>query len=85
MPIYREMIERRIKGSLAQHEDYWYLCYDSDADSFYVEHQWDHMNPYKVSEPGSSGEARHDIETWSGPGSAKIEEAKQRLLEKANA
>jgi hypothetical protein len=85
MPVYKEMIDRRIKGSLAENEDYWYLCYDSDADAFYVEHQWDHMNPYKLTEKGDSGESRHDAETWTGAGHDKIEATKQKLLEKARA
>ena len=82
MPVYKEMIDRRINGSFAQNEDYWYLCYDSDADNFYVEHEWDHMNPYKLSDPGESGSSRHDADTWEGPGSDKIADARQRLLEK---
>jgi len=84
VPIYREEIAQRVKGSLAETEDFWTLCYDSDADRFYVEHYWSHMNPYKLGE-GDSGTATHDVDAWDGPGAGKIEDAKQRLLEQAGA
>ena len=85
MPIYREQIAKRIKGSLAEKEDFWTLCYDSDEQRFYVEHMWDHMNPYKLSEKGNSGTTVHDADAWTGEGAEKIPDAKQRLLKEAGA
>ncbi len=85
MPIYREQIAKRIKGSLAENEDFWTLCYDSDQQRFYVEHSWDYMNPYKLSEKGDRGTSNHDADTWTGEGAEKIPDAKQRLLKEASA
>lgn len=83
MPVHREQIAQRVKGSLAENEDFWTLCYDSDEKRFWVEHYWSHMNPYKLSEPGNHGTSTHDADTWAGEGREKIEDAKARLLEKA--
>jgi hypothetical protein len=83
MAIHREQIAQRVKGSLAENEDFWTLCYDADAQRFYVEHEWSHMNPYKLSDPGSHGTSQHDADAWTGAGAEKIDEAKRRLIEKA--
>ncbi len=79
----REQIAQRIKGSLAETEDFWTLCYDTDTGQFQVEHMWSHMNPYKIG-AGDNGTSMHDADAWTGEGSAKIPEAKARLLAKAN-
>ena len=86
MTVYREQIAQRIKGSLAEREDWWTLLYDSETGTFQVEHEWDHMNPYKLGEGDSSrGKSYHPAETWDGEGTSSIEAAKTRLLAKARA
>lgn len=75
-----------MKGSLAEREDFWTLCYDSEAAYFYVEHEWDHMNPYKLGAGESSrGTARVAADDGNGEGVHEIAAAKARLLEKARA
>lgn len=84
MAILTEQLVFRAKGSLNQTEDWWTLCYDTSADEYYVEHQWDHMDPYNLGKgKGSFGKERLSVEGYDGPGSEKLEEAKQRLIEKA--
>lgn len=84
MPILKEQIAKRVKGSLAEKEDWWYLCYDTDAGEFFIEHEWDHVNAYRVSERSSDTE-RHSVDGWNGPGSDKVQEARANLEERVRA
>lgn len=84
MTILTEQLEYTAKGSLNETEDWWTLCYDTDVNEFYVEHQWDHMDPYKLgNNSGSHGTSRLSADKYIGPGSHKLDEAKRKLLEKA--
>ena len=83
MTILSEEIAKRIKGTLNQTEDWWDLCYDTDAERFFVKHKWDHVALNTLSQ--DAGEEDHDADTWKGEGAANIPAAKQRLLEQANA
>lgn len=86
MPIFAEQLEFRAKGSLNQTEDWWTLCYDSDAKEFYIEHQWDHMDPYNIGKkPTNAGKSRISMENYIGVGAEKIAEAKRILIERASA
>jgi hypothetical protein len=86
MTILSEQLKFRARGSLNQTEDWWTLCYDTEAREFYIEHQWDHMDPYNIGKDhGSFGKNRLPVEGYDGPGSEKLEEAKRLLLEKAGA
>lgn len=82
MAILKEQIATRTKGSMAENEDWWYLCYDTDKSTFFVEHEWHHVkiNGLKVD----SGTSVHDANTWTGSGSENVEGAQKRLLERAN-
>ena len=83
MPILKEQIAKRVKGQLAENEDWWHLCYDTEADAFYIEHSWDYVNAYRVSQGHNSGTERHSVEGWQGPGSEKVDEARAKLKEGA--
>ncbi len=83
MAIFSEEIAKRIKGSLMEKEDWWRLCYDSETQRFYVEHEWSHTDAYRASKGSDEGTTEHDAETWSGPGAEKIGEARERLLNQA--
>ena len=86
MAVYKELLEKRTKGSLMEKEDWWYLCYDSDSQKFYVEHEWDYMNPYKIGAGDHrSGNTNHEADGWTGEGADKIEAAKTKLLERVAA
>ena len=78
MAVLREKIAQRIKGTLQQTEDWWYLCYDTDTKEFFVEHKWDHVALNNLSQNADS--ETHDAETWNGMGADKISEAKAKLL-----
>lgn len=84
MAIYKEQLVYRTKGPLAQREDWYRLCYDTGTAEFFVEHEWDYVNPYKLgSGDSSSGTTRHSADEWTGEGSDRIEATKQILLERA--
>lgn len=86
MPVYKELLGKRTKGSLMEKEDWWYLCYDSDSQTFYVEHEWDHMNPYEIGRGDhNSGTTCHEADGWTGVGADKIKALKTKLLEMAAA
>lgn len=81
MPILQEQIGKRVKGSLGEKEDWWFLCYDTENQRFYVEHQWDHVDQGSLVQ--KTGSEKHDAETWTGDGASNIAEARLRLEEKA--
>lgn len=83
MAILAEEIAKRIKGTLNQTEDWWDLCYDTEAKRFFVHHRWDHVTLNNLAQ--DAGEEEYDADAWKGAGADKIAEAKQRLLERANA
>lgn len=58
MAILTEQLHFSAKGSLNQTEDWWTLCYDTDASEFYIEHQWDHMDPYNLGKKTEAGKSR---------------------------
>jgi hypothetical protein len=82
MPILSEQLATRTKGPMAENEDWWRLCYDTDTKEFFVEHEWSYVkiNGLKTN----SGKSKHDVDTWGGEGAEAIERAKERLLERAN-
>tara|TARA_B100000949_G_C14267225_1_gene445597 strand:+ start:1472 stop:1672 length:201 start_codon:yes stop_codon:yes gene_type:complete len=63
---------------MAENEDWWDLCYDTDTGEFYVEHRWSYVqiNGLKTS----SGTEKHDAEAWTGPGAEKIPALKEQFL-----
>ncbi len=82
MPILSEHLATRTKGSMAENEDWWRLCYDTDSKEFFVEHEWSYVkvNGLRVD----SGTTRHDPDTWNEQGAENIPGAKERLLERAD-
>lgn len=81
MTIERVEIDRRIKGGMNEDEQWWYLCLDTDTGEFFIEHQWDYVNRFNVSQ-ADRGKERIEIEGYQGRGSDKIEAAKAELLER---
>ena len=82
MAILREQLGTRTKGPMAENEDWWNLCYDTDSREFYVEHSWSYVKINGLSV--DSGKSRESAEGWNGRGAENIPGAKQRLLEQAN-
>lgn len=83
MPVLKREIAKRIKGSLQETEDWWRLCYDTDAQKFFVEHEWSHVNAYRLSAPADYGTERMPVEGYRDHGAAKVEQAKAELLAEA--
>ncbi|MGO4677787.1 hypothetical protein AB4Z40_33395 [Bosea sp. 2YAB26] len=77
-----EQLASRIKGPMAENEDWWHLCYETDTNEFYVEHEWSHVPSNGVQL--NSGTEKHDAMTWVGPGAELIPNARNLLLERAN-
>jgi len=83
MPVSKTQLHFQAKGSLAEREDWWWLCYDTDTTEFHVEHEWDHMDPYHLGEASDKGTARMSIDQWQaagGPGLDNYELARTKLL-----
>ncbi|PTE13084.1 hypothetical protein C5F44_15220 [Fuscovulum blasticum DSM 2131] len=83
MPVLKREIAKQTKGSFAETEDWWSLCYDSEAQAFFVEHCWHHMNAHNIDQNAHAGTKVIQIEGYSGPGADKIEDAKASLLAEA--
>ncbi|TCP93737.1 hypothetical protein C8J42_101188 [Sphingomonas sp. PP-CE-1A-559] len=84
MPACRTQLHFSAKGSLAEREDWWWLCYDPESAEFYVEHEWDHMDPYRLGEASNKGTSRMSVEQWQrggGPGLTEYDTAREKLLE----
>ena len=82
MPILSEELGSRTKGPMAENEDWWRLCYDTDTKELYVLHKWDYVQINGLRQ--NAGEEKHDPDTWRGEGAGKTAEAKGRLMEQAN-
>ncbi|WP_141740479.1 hypothetical protein [Bosea sp. BIWAKO-01] len=78
-----EQLASRIKGPPAENEDWWHLCYNSDTNEFYVEHEWSHVPIDGLQLNG--GTEKHDANAWVGPGAEHIPHARNMLLDRANA
>lgn len=86
MAIFKEQLKFTAKGSFNQTEDWWTLCYDTATAEFFIEHQWDHMDPYNLGKKASdSGTDRLSVDGYNGPGSDHVDDAKRKLLDQANA
>lgn len=85
MAILTYELGKSVKGSLMETEDWWYLRYNTETEEFYVEHEWDHANPYKITAGSDRGTERFLVDEWNGVGKDKIPEAMEKLKAKANA
>jgi hypothetical protein len=83
MAMIKREIAKQAKGSLAEREDWWRLCYDTHSREFFVEHEWHHMDAYKSDAPSNEGTERHDVEGYDGMGSENLEGAMAELLAEA--
>jgi hypothetical protein len=83
MTIYKHELQRRSNGLLIQNKAWWRLCYDDELDSFFIEHEWGCVEPHDPDTAFDGGKSYHEVDGWSGPGKAKIGQAKQLLRERA--
>ena len=58
----RVQIGERIKGSLMQNEDWWFLVLE-DNGTCHVEHEWSHVDPYGKGQP-NSGQKNYSVEEF---------------------
>lgn len=64
MTVHRIEIAKKVKGSLMENEDWWYVCYDDADQTSWIEHQWDHVDAYNVARGSDNGTERHEIQEW---------------------
>jgi hypothetical protein len=83
MTILKEEIARGQTGTLDENDNWWRLCYDTEASKFYVEHEMDGLKPNNQQPYAVTN--YHAAETWGGRGATEIPAAKQRLLKRASA
>lgn len=73
MTILRYELDSSVKGSVAVEEDSWTLCYDTEIESFYVDHEWGCVDPRNPKNQVRSGIRRYGNTTaWRGPGAEKL-------------
>ena len=66
--------------------DWWTLCYDTEQDAFYVDHEWDRGDPLDPGRHLKSGVRRYsNAAAWRGPGSRKLDSGIARLRDRAKA
>jgi hypothetical protein len=66
--------------------DWWTLCYDTEQDAFYVDHEWDRSDPLHPGRHLKSGVRRYsNAASWRGPGNRKLASGIARLKERARA
>ncbi len=80
MAILKREIHRTVRGSLAQDEDWWRLCYDLHAREFFVEHEWSHIDPLRADTPFDVGTRTISVESYHGPHARRIPALKAKLL-----
>ena len=83
MAVLKTQIASRTKGSMAENEDWWHLCYDTETKEFFVAHEWSYVKINGLTP--NNGSSREDADGWSGPGAEMIPGAKKQLLERAGA
>ena len=84
MAILKREIHRKVRGSLAQDEDWWRLCYDTHAREFFVEHEWSHVDPYRTDNPFDVGTRTFSVDSYRGPHARRIPALQAKLLAVAN-
>ncbi len=62
MTEYRRQLHYRMKGSLGNDEDWWYLVFDSESHELYIEHEWDHVP--QGGGKASTGESKSTIKDF---------------------
>jgi hypothetical protein len=66
--------------------DWWTLCYDTEQDAFYVDHEWDRSDPLHPGRHLKSGVRRYsNAASWRGPGNRKLASGIARLKDRARA
>jgi hypothetical protein len=66
---------------MAENEDWWSLCYNTDTKAFFVEHGWHHVRINGLK--ANSGTDTYEAETWTEQGADAIPGAKAQLLKQA--
>jgi len=73
-----------VKSMLPNDRDWWTLCYDIDAEAFYVDHEWDRADPLNPARNLVSGVRRYSNTTsWRGPGAEKLANGMAKLKDRA--
>ena len=83
--ILRYELDRTVIDKLSSDGDRWTLCYDTERDAFYVDHEWDRTDPLHPARHLQSGVRRYgNAASWRGPGSKKLASGMARLRNRAS-
>jgi len=86
MMILKYELDSSTKSALSEEGDWWTLCYDTDAETFYVDHEWDRADPLNPARNLVCGIRRYSNATsWPGPGAEKVANGMARLKNRARA
>jgi hypothetical protein len=84
MTILKYELESSVKGLADAEEDFWTLCYDTEKEAFYIDHEWDCADPLNSMKQLRSGIRRYsNAAAWRGPGANKLTSGMARLRDRA--
>ena len=72
----------RAKGPMANYEDWYYLVIADDG-SQSVEHEWDHVNPYKSSQ-ANKGTKKYSLDAFRSQEPTLSEKLDKAIIEARN-
>jgi hypothetical protein len=79
-------LDNSVKSAPPNSGDWWTLCYDTDSEAFYLDHEWDRADPLNPARNLVCGIRRHTNTTaWRGPGAEKLASGVARLKARARA
>jgi hypothetical protein len=79
-------LDRSTSDRVPADGDWWTLCYDTEQDAFYVDHEWDRSDPLHPGRHMKSGVRRYsNAASWRGPGNRQLTSGIARLRDRAKA
>ncbi len=86
MTILKYELDSSVTGSPAVEENSWTLCYDTEIEVFYVDHEWGCTDGRKPTRQVRSGIRRYgNAASWRGPGADKLVNGMAKLRARATA
>ena len=82
--ILKYELDSSVNEAVPQDGDWWTLCYDTETEIFYVDHEWNRADPSRPDRQVQTGIRRHlNAGSWRGRGSNKLASGMARLRDRA--
>ena len=73
-------LHERISGDNTENKDWWRLVFDTEAQRFYIEHEWRHTDAWRAAR-SNNGTAEFDINGFLAEGEAQAQAELLRIIE----